>query len=48
VDPGMFEKSSETAMLAVLDALEPIATGRSAERYRELAQGLSSGAEALG
>ena len=47
VDPGLFEKSSETAMLAVLNALEPIATRRSAERYGELAQGLSSGADAL-
>lgn len=34
-------------MLAVLNALEPIATRRSANRYSELAQGLSSGADAL-
>jgi glycyl-tRNA synthetase beta chain len=48
VDPALFEKSSEMAMLDVLNALEPIAIKRSAERYSDLAQGLSSGAEALG
>ena len=47
VDPGLFEKSSEAAMLAVLNGLEPIATRKSAERYGELAQGLNSGADAL-
>jgi glycyl-tRNA synthetase beta chain len=47
VDPALFEKDSEAAMLAVVNGLEPIATRRSAERYGELAQGLSLGAEAL-
>ena len=47
VDPALFEQPSEAAMLAVLSGLEPIATGPSANRYRELAVGLSAGAEAL-
>ena len=47
VDPALFEKSSETAMLEVVITLEPIATTRSLERYGELAKGLSAGADAL-
>ena len=47
VDPALFEKPSEAGMLAVLEALEPIATGSSAARYSQLAQGLSAGATAL-
>jgi glycyl-tRNA synthetase beta chain len=47
VDAALFEQPSEAAMLAVLSRLEPIATGPSADRYRELAVGLSAGAEAL-
>lgn len=35
-------------MLAVLKGLEPIATGREAERYGRLAEALSRGADALG
>ena len=47
VDPDLFEKSSEAAMLAVLNKLEPIATSRAHDRYRNLASGLSAGAPAL-
>jgi glycyl-tRNA synthetase beta chain len=47
VDPDLFEKSSEAAMLAVLNKLEPIATGSAHDRYRNLASGLSAGAPAL-
>ena len=47
VDPALFEKNSEAGMLAVLNALEPIATGNGAARYAELARGLSSGTAAL-
>jgi glycyl-tRNA synthetase beta chain len=47
VEAGLFEQPSEAAMLAVLSRLEPIATGHSADRYRELSMGLSAGAEAL-
>ena len=47
VDPALFEKDSEAAMLAVLTELEPIATGSATNRYSQLARGLSSGAAAL-
>lgn len=47
VDPGLFEKSSEAAMLAVLNKLEPFATSSAHDRYRDLAGGLSAGAPAL-
>lgn len=47
VDPDLFEKSSEAAMLAVLNKLEPIATSSAHDRYRNLASGLSAGAPAL-
>ena len=47
VDPALFEKPSEAGMLAVLAALEPIATGSAPDRYGDLARGLSAGAAAL-
>ena len=47
VDPALFEQSSETGMLEVLQQLEPIATGLAADRYALLARGLSAGAAAL-
>ena len=47
VDAALFEKSSEAGMLTVLRQLEPIATGSGADRYAELARGLSAGANAL-
>ena len=47
VDPDLFEKSSEAAMLAVLNKLEPFATSSAHDRYRNLASGLSAGAPAL-
>jgi len=47
VSPDLFEKSSETAMLTVLQELEPIASGKGTERYQDLADGLAQGAGAL-
>jgi glycyl-tRNA synthetase beta chain len=47
VKPSLFEKSSESAMLQVLNQLEPIATGSGSGRYAELAEGLSAGAGTL-
>ena len=47
VDAALFEKSSETAMLDVLQRLEPIAKGEGTLRYSELASGLSDSAKAL-
>ncbi|MEB3262892.1 MAG: glycine--tRNA ligase subunit beta [Synechococcus sp.] len=50
VDPSLFEKGSEAAMLQVLQQLHPIASGSAAGgqgRYRALAQGLAGGASAL-
>jgi glycyl-tRNA synthetase beta chain len=47
VKPALFEKSSESAMLQVLNQLEPIATGSGPGRYAELAEGLSAGAGTL-
>jgi len=47
VDAALFEKTSEAAMLSVLNSLEPIATGAAQQRYAELAQGLIAGADAL-
>jgi len=47
VDPALFEKPSEAAMLTVLQRLEPIAAGRAPERYGELARGLSASADTL-
>ena len=47
VNPGLFEKPSEAGMLAVLERLQPIASGLGTDRYRRLAEGLSAGAAAL-
>ncbi|MEI6359639.1 MAG: glycine--tRNA ligase subunit beta [Synechococcus sp. ELA619] len=47
VSPDLFEKSSEAAMLTVLQELEPIASGKGTERYQALADGLAQGATAL-
>ena len=47
VSPDLFEKSSEAAMLTVLQELEPIASGKGTERYQALADGLAQGAAAL-
>ena len=47
VDNSLFEKASEAAMLAVLNGLEPIATGSDRDRYSQLAQGLIAGSSAL-
>ena len=47
VDPGLFSSSSERAMLAVLQALEPIASSREPGRYRSLASTLAGGAQTL-
>jgi len=47
VDPALFEQPSEAAMLAVLQSLQPIASGTAKDRYRALAQGLMAGAETL-
>ncbi len=47
VDPNLFEKSSETAMLEVVNSLETLAMGDSVERYGALARGLSAGTSAL-
>jgi glycyl-tRNA synthetase beta chain len=47
VDAGLFEKSSEAGMLAVIELLEPIAIGDAIDRYAQLAKGLIGGAAAL-
>jgi glycyl-tRNA synthetase beta chain len=47
VSPDLGEKSSEAAMLTVLQELEPIASGKGTERYQALADGLAQGAAAL-
>lgn len=47
VDPALFEKPSEAAMLEVLLRLEPIATGSGAQRYSQLAQALSASSATL-
>ncbi|MEB3308376.1 MAG: glycine--tRNA ligase subunit beta [Cyanobacteriota bacterium] len=47
VNPELFERSSEYEMLAVLDRLEPLATGAGADRYRLLAHGLGSSTATL-
>jgi len=47
VKTSLFEKSSESAMLQVLNQLEPIATGSGPSRYVELAESLSAGADIL-
>ena len=45
VDPGLFERQSEAAMLAILNELTPIA--ECGDRYEELASGLADSAETL-
>jgi glycyl-tRNA synthetase beta chain len=47
VDPALFEKPSEAAMLTVLQRLEPIAAGQGPDRYADLARGLSASADTL-
>ena len=47
VEPGLFEKASEAAMLTVLQRLEPIAGGDDPARYGDLAQALAESAPTL-
>ena len=47
VNPALFEKTSEAAMLAVVEQLEPIAASGASERYRELAELLAASAPTL-
>ncbi|MFM7550013.1 MAG: glycine--tRNA ligase subunit beta [Cyanobacteriota bacterium] len=47
VDPVLFEQPSEAAMLAVLQRLEPIASGSDPERYGQLALALAGSATTL-
>jgi len=47
VDPALFEKPSEAAMLTVLQQLEPIAAAGGAEHYSQLARGLSASSDTL-
>ncbi|KGG15149.1 MULTISPECIES: glycine--tRNA ligase subunit beta [unclassified Prochlorococcus] len=47
VNPDLFEKESERAMLNVVNSLEPIAKSTSIDRYKKLADGLASGSETL-
>ena len=47
VDAELFEKASETAMLGVLQQLEPIATGSGTDRYSQLARALAGSAATL-
>ena len=47
VDPALFDKPSEAAMLAVLQQLEPLASGSSCERYGALARSLAASADTL-
>jgi len=47
VDPALFEKTSETAMLGVLQQLEPMATGSGSDRYSDLARALAGSAATL-
>ncbi len=47
VDPSLFEKESENTMLEVVNFLEPIAKSSSAERYKDLAHGLTRSSKAL-
>ena len=44
---ALFEKGSEAAMLKVLRELEPVATGKDPDRYRDLARGLAESASTL-
>ena len=47
VNPNLFERNSETAMLAVLERLEPMACGNTDDRYAALARELSESADVL-
>jgi glycyl-tRNA synthetase beta chain len=47
VNPELFTSPSEAAMLAVLDRLEPIASGEDPDRYRRLAEDLAASAATL-
>jgi glycyl-tRNA synthetase beta chain len=47
VDAALFEKTSEGAMLEVLQHLEPIATGSGTNRYAQLAKALADSATTL-
>jgi glycyl-tRNA synthetase beta chain len=47
VDAELFEKASEAAMLAVLQRLEPIASGVNPARYADLARALAESAPTL-
>ena len=47
VDAALFEKTSEGAMLEVLQQLEPIATGSGTTRYAQLAKALAGSAATL-
>lgn len=47
VDPSLFEKPSEAAMLAVLQQLEPIVCGSAEDRYEALAAGLAASSGTL-
>jgi len=47
VNPDLFERSSEAAMLAVLQTLEPIVCGSADDRYAALASQLSASADVL-
>ncbi len=47
VDPALFEKPCEAAMLAVLQRLEPIVCGAAADRYEALASSLAASADTL-
>ncbi|WP_269623057.1 glycine--tRNA ligase subunit beta [Prochlorococcus marinus] len=47
VDPNLFEKDSERAMLEIIKALEPIAKSSSPDKYEKLANGLASGSNVL-
>jgi glycyl-tRNA synthetase beta chain len=44
---ALFEKGSEAGMLKVLRELEPVATGKDPDRYRDLARGLAESASTL-
>jgi glycyl-tRNA synthetase beta chain len=47
VEPALFEKGSEAAMLEVLRQLEPVITGNDPDRYRLLARGLAESSSTL-
>jgi glycyl-tRNA synthetase beta chain len=44
---ALFEKGSEAGMLKVLRELEPVATGKDPDRYKDLARGLAESASTL-